>query len=146
MALLQALQGLFIALDGRLQLTDVLCTTLSEGSLRLSIALFSLLRGSVYLEIHEPPSHRINGKRLCEGEDGPRRMRAGNEVVTWRIGGHKRRASTGDSSFLLVYIEGQRKGSSKKKIKRNKEIIKVVKNAGPRIITLKVQRAGAPTV
>ena len=57
MALLQALQGLFIALDGRLQLTDVLCTTLSEGSLRLSIALFSLLRGSVYLEIHEPPSH-----------------------------------------------------------------------------------------
>lgn len=48
-ALLQALQGLLIALDRRLELTDILCTTLSESRLRLSVALLPFLGGSIDL-------------------------------------------------------------------------------------------------
>lgn len=50
MALLQALQRLLIVLDGSLELADVLRATLSESSLRLSVALFTFLRGRVDLE------------------------------------------------------------------------------------------------
>lgn len=49
MALLQALQGLLIALDGSLELTDILRTTFTEGSLGLSVALLPFLRGSINL-------------------------------------------------------------------------------------------------
>lgn len=37
-------------LNGRLQLLDVLCAPLAEGSLGLSIALLALLRGSIDLQ------------------------------------------------------------------------------------------------
>lgn len=49
-ALLQALQGLLIALDSSLELTDILCATLPESSLRLSIALLTFFGGGIYLE------------------------------------------------------------------------------------------------
>jgi hypothetical protein len=49
MALLQTLQGLLIALDGSLQLTDILRTTFTEGSLGLSVTLLPFLRGSINL-------------------------------------------------------------------------------------------------
>jgi hypothetical protein len=48
--LLQGLQSLFIPLDGRLQLTDVLGATLSKGGLGLTIALLPFLGGSIDLE------------------------------------------------------------------------------------------------
>jgi hypothetical protein len=49
MALLQTLQGVFIPLDGGLQLADVLCPTLAECSLRLAVALLAFLGGGVDL-------------------------------------------------------------------------------------------------
>lgn len=50
MVLLQGLQGLFIALDSRLELANVFGAPLSEGSLSLSVPLLTFLRGSIYLE------------------------------------------------------------------------------------------------
>ena len=47
--LLQVLQRVFMMLDRTLELLDILGTTLAESGLRLAIALFALLRGSVYL-------------------------------------------------------------------------------------------------
>jgi hypothetical protein len=41
-AVLQVLQRVFMVLNGALQLLDVLCATLTEGGLRLSVALFAL--------------------------------------------------------------------------------------------------------
>lgn len=49
MALLQALQRLLIALDGGLQLADILGATLPEGSLGLAVALLALLGGGIDL-------------------------------------------------------------------------------------------------
>lgn len=49
MTLLQTLQRIFIALDGGLELTDILGPSLAEGSLRLSVALLTLFRGGIYL-------------------------------------------------------------------------------------------------
>jgi hypothetical protein len=49
MILLQGLQGLFIALDGGLELADVLCATLTKGRLGLAIALLTLFRGRIDL-------------------------------------------------------------------------------------------------
>ena len=49
MILLEGLQGVFIALNGGLELADVLCATLTEGSLGLAVALLPLLRGSIDL-------------------------------------------------------------------------------------------------
>lgn len=49
MILLKGLQGVFIALNGGLELADVLCATLTEGSLGLAVALLPLLRGSIDL-------------------------------------------------------------------------------------------------
>ena len=49
MVLLQGLQGLFIALDSRLELTDVLGATFTEGSLGLTVALLPFLRGRIDL-------------------------------------------------------------------------------------------------
>lgn len=48
-ALLQGLEGLFIAFDGRFQLLDVLRPPLSEGCLRLSVALLTFLRCGIDL-------------------------------------------------------------------------------------------------
>ena len=48
-ALLQILQRIFMMLDGLLQLLDILRPPLSEGRLGLSVALFSLFRGGIYL-------------------------------------------------------------------------------------------------
>ena len=50
MALLQALQRLLIALDGGLQLADILGATLPEGSLGLAVALLALLGGGIDLK------------------------------------------------------------------------------------------------
>lgn len=49
MILLKGLQGVFIALNGGLELADVLCATLTEGGLGLAVALLPLLRGSINL-------------------------------------------------------------------------------------------------
>ena len=49
MILLKGLEGLLIALDGGLELADVLCATLAEGGLGLAVALLPLLRGSIDL-------------------------------------------------------------------------------------------------
>jgi hypothetical protein len=49
MALLQALQGLFIPLDGGFQLADILCPTLAEGRLGLAVTLLAFLGGGVDL-------------------------------------------------------------------------------------------------
>lgn len=49
MILLKGLQGVFIALNGGLELADVLCATFTEGSLGLAVALLPLLRGSIDL-------------------------------------------------------------------------------------------------
>jgi hypothetical protein len=49
MALLKTLQILFVELDGALQLFDVLCPALSEGSLSLSVPLLSFFRCCVNL-------------------------------------------------------------------------------------------------
>jgi hypothetical protein len=49
MILLQGLQRFFIALDGGLELANVLCATLAKGGLGLSVALLTLLRSCVNL-------------------------------------------------------------------------------------------------
>jgi hypothetical protein len=59
MTLLQALQRIFIALDGGLELTDILGPSLAEGSLRLSVALLTLFRGGIYLS----KVSRVNNKK-----------------------------------------------------------------------------------
>lgn len=48
-ALLQVLQRLLMVLDGALELLDVLCASLAEGSLGLAIALLALLGCGIYL-------------------------------------------------------------------------------------------------
>jgi hypothetical protein len=42
MALLQTLELLFVMLNGRFELFDILCTPLSESSLSLAVALLTL--------------------------------------------------------------------------------------------------------
>jgi hypothetical protein len=73
MALLQTLQGLLITLDGRLQLTDILRTTFTEGSLGLSVTLLPFLRGSINLGQYEPNKNHqrywIQGDRNMVGID-----------------------------------------------------------------------------
>jgi hypothetical protein len=49
MTLLQALQGILIAFDSSLKLTDILGPSLAEGSLRLSVALLTLFRSGINL-------------------------------------------------------------------------------------------------
>lgn len=49
MALLQVLQGVFMVLDGGLELLDVLGASLAEGGLSLAVALLALLGGGVDL-------------------------------------------------------------------------------------------------
>lgn len=49
MALLQGLQGLFVPLDGGLQLFDILGPSLSKGCLGLAVPLFALFGSSVNL-------------------------------------------------------------------------------------------------
>lgn len=49
MTLLQALQGILIAFDSSLKLTDILGPSLPEGSLRLSVALLTLFRSGINL-------------------------------------------------------------------------------------------------
>lgn len=53
MTLLESRQRLLILLDRRLKLLDVLGPALSEGSLRLSVALLTLFRRSVDLVTHQ---------------------------------------------------------------------------------------------
>jgi hypothetical protein len=48
-ALLQILQILLVYFYGALQLFDILCPSLSERGLRLSVPLFALFGGRVYL-------------------------------------------------------------------------------------------------
>jgi hypothetical protein len=50
MALLQCLQILFMALDGRFKLLDVLCSSLTKSSLSLTISLLSFFGCGVYLD------------------------------------------------------------------------------------------------
>lgn len=50
MILLESLQALFIALDGGLELADILGATFTESRLRLSVALLTLLRGCIDLD------------------------------------------------------------------------------------------------
>jgi len=52
-ALLKSRQRLLILLDRCLKLLDVLGAALSEGSLRLSVALLTLLRRGIYLVTHQ---------------------------------------------------------------------------------------------
>ena len=49
MALLEGGERVFVLFDLGFKLLDVLCSSLSEGGLRLSITLLSLFRGRVYL-------------------------------------------------------------------------------------------------
>lgn len=51
MALLQICQVLLMLLDSCLELLDVLCTSFSESSLCLSVALLAFLRRSIYLDV-----------------------------------------------------------------------------------------------
>jgi len=48
--LLESLQALFIALDGGLELADILGATFTESRLRLSVALLTLLGGCIDLD------------------------------------------------------------------------------------------------
>lgn len=48
--LLKSLQAIFITLDGRLELTDILSATFTESRLRLSVALLTLLGGCIDLD------------------------------------------------------------------------------------------------
>ena len=47
--LLEGLEGLFMVLDGRLQLFDILCASFPERRLSLTVPLLPLLRCCVYL-------------------------------------------------------------------------------------------------
>lgn len=58
MTLLQALQGLLVMLDGRLQLPNVFGSTLPKGSLGLSIALFALFGGGIDLDGNDINNHK----------------------------------------------------------------------------------------
>jgi hypothetical protein len=48
-AVLQILQRLLVVLDGALELLDVFCAALTEGSLGLAVALLALFRGGIDL-------------------------------------------------------------------------------------------------
>lgn len=50
MILLESLQAIFIALDGGLELADILSATFTESRLRLSVALLTLLGGCIDLD------------------------------------------------------------------------------------------------
>ena len=49
MALLYTLQGIFILFELRFQLFDILCATLTKGSLSLPISLLTFFRRSIDL-------------------------------------------------------------------------------------------------
>lgn len=47
---MESLQALFIALDGGLELTDILGATFTESRLRLSVALLTFFGGRIDLD------------------------------------------------------------------------------------------------
>ena len=62
MALLKALQSFFMVLDGLFQLLYVLCPSLSEGGLCLSVPLLAFFGGSINLFAF---TSQLGGTRHC---------------------------------------------------------------------------------
>ena len=53
-ALLESLERILMMLDGRFELLDVFCSSLTECCLRLAISLLALLRSGIYLDCGQP--------------------------------------------------------------------------------------------